>query len=63
MVKANVLFGMQEYLGGALTRCNVSTKVGNIPIQVSVTIFIEIHFSNYILYLFNYSITNQFTVQ
>lgn len=39
MVKANVLFGMQEYLGGALTKCNVSTKVGNIPIQVACTYF------------------------
>lgn len=36
MVKANVLFGMQDYLGGALTKCNVSTKVGATPIKVSV---------------------------
>lgn len=34
MVKANVIFGMQEYLGVALTKCNVSTKVGNTPISV-----------------------------
>lgn len=39
MVKANVLFGMQDYLGVALTKCNVSTKVGNIPIMVSMFYF------------------------
>lgn len=33
MVKANVIFGMQEYLGIALTKCNVSTKIGTTPIS------------------------------
>jgi len=36
MVKANVIFGMQEYLGVALTKCNVSTKIGNTPISVGI---------------------------
>lgn len=36
MVKANVIYGMQEYLGDALTNCDVSTKIGNIPISVGV---------------------------
>lgn len=36
MVKANVIFGMQDYLGQALTRCNTSSKVGNIPLSVCV---------------------------
>jgi len=36
MVKANVIFGMQEYLGVALTKCNVSTKIGNTPISVCI---------------------------
>lgn len=34
MVKANVIYGMQEYLGGALSKCNVSTKIGSTPIAV-----------------------------
>lgn len=34
MVKANVVYSMQEYLGIALTKCNVSTKIGNTPIAV-----------------------------
>ncbi|KAL4131486.1 hypothetical protein QTP88_008794 [Uroleucon formosanum] len=33
MVKANVIFGMQEYLGVALAKCNVSSKIGNTPIS------------------------------
>lgn len=36
MVKANVIFGMQDYLGVSLTKCNVSTKVGATPIKVGV---------------------------
>lgn len=42
MVKANVIFGMQEYLGVALTKCNVSSKIGNTPISVCIltTIFV-----------------------
>jgi len=40
MVKANVIFGMQEYLGVALTKCNVSTKIGNTPITVCIFIII-----------------------
>ncbi|XP_025200629.1 ABC transporter G family member 23-like [Melanaphis sacchari] len=33
MVKANVIFGMQEYLGIALNKCNISSKIGNTPIS------------------------------
>jgi ABC-type multidrug transport system permease subunit len=33
MVKANVIFGMQQYLGEALMKCNVSEKIGNTPIS------------------------------
>lgn len=36
MVKANVIYSMQQYLGDAFTNCDVNTKVGNIPILVSV---------------------------
>jgi ABC-type multidrug transport system ATPase subunit/ABC-type multidrug transport system permease subunit len=39
MVKANVIFGMQEYLGVALTKCNVSTKVGNTPISFKEPVY------------------------
>jgi len=40
MVKANVIFGMQEYLGVALNKCNVSSKVGNTPISVCIFIIV-----------------------
>jgi len=36
MVKANVIYGMQEYLGAALVKCNVSSKIGNTPISVCI---------------------------
>ncbi|XP_026813048.1 ABC transporter G family member 23-like [Rhopalosiphum maidis] len=39
MVKANVIFGMQEYLGVALTKCNVSTKIGNTPITFKEPVY------------------------
>lgn len=35
MVKANVVLGMQKYLGDALVKCNTSRKIGNTPISVS----------------------------
>lgn len=36
MVKANVIFGMQAYLGESLKKCNVSSKIGTTPIQVGI---------------------------
>lgn len=36
MVKASVVLGMQQYLGDALVKCNVSRKIGNTPIFVSI---------------------------
>ncbi|VVC43850.1 Hypothetical protein CINCED_3A015312 [Cinara cedri] len=39
MVKSSVIYGMQQYLGDALTNCNVSTKVGNIPILFKTPIY------------------------
>lgn len=36
MVKANVIYGMQEYLGESLKKCNVSSKIGTTPIKVGI---------------------------
>lgn len=63
MVKANVIFGMQEYLGIALTKCNVSTKIGTTPISVctSTRIFTK-KLKNVIIniFMYYYSSENQY---
>lgn len=36
MIKSNIHVGMQEYLGNELAKCNVSKKVGFVPVSVSI---------------------------
>ncbi|XP_050422557.1 ABC transporter G family member 23-like isoform X2 [Adelges cooleyi] len=45
MVKANVLYTTQEFLQGALRRCNVNEKIANIPISFKTPVYGSIHTS------------------
>lgn len=38
VLKINVLDGLQEYLGEALSKCNISHKIGATPILVNFII-------------------------